>query len=362
MTGRANKWCTRVRSHLFKSAILGLCISFSAEAAELNKHASPNGGPDIIFVSGNLTIGDEKKFINVALNSEDAIVLFQSPGGNLVAGIEIGKAIHLKGFATFVPDAVQCASACALAWLGGRVRYMSNTAQVGFHAAYIDNGGQAAVSSAGNALVGAYLSQLNLPSSAIIYITEARPEGMQWLNFIDAQHYGIDVHPLDLRSTQEASAPARPTQEASAPNPSLAAQISSVRKEVYDLVSATNRANDASLSYLNGKYRDQVQYYGKVLAKQTVLNDKAAFFEKWPVRNYSVRAGSVTVTCKTVSECRADGVLDWEVSGHILSSKGSGTFSFVWYLEGGDWKIASETNRPLDRKSIDAPAASVSRP
>jgi hypothetical protein len=336
-----------VRLHLITAAILCLGIPFSAEAAECKKHVSQNGQPDIIFVSGNLTIGDERKFINVALNSEKAIVLFEAPGGNLLAGIEIEKAIHLKGFATFVPDAVQCASACALAWLGGGVRYMANTAQVGFHAVYTDNGRQATISSAGNALVGAYLSQLNLPSSAIIYITEAPPEGMQWLNFIDAQHYGIDVHPLDLK----------PSQETSVPDPPLSEQISSVRTEVYELVSATNRANDSSLSYLSGKYRDKVHYYGNLLPKRSVLNEKAAFFEKWPVRNYSVRADSVTVTCKTGSECRADGVLDWEVSGHILSSKGSSTFSLVWYLEDGNWKIASEATWPIDRKSIDAPNA-----
>jgi hypothetical protein len=109
----------------------------------------------------------------------------------------------------------------------------------------------------------------------------------------------------------------------------------------YELVSATNH------------------YYGNLLPKRSVLNEKAAFFEKWPVRNYSVRADSVTVTCKTGFECRADGVLDWQVSGHILSSKGSLTFSLVWYLEDGNWKIASEATWPIDRKSIDAPAASA---
>ena len=157
------------------------------------------------------------------------------------------------------------------------MRYMSSTAHVGFHAVYISNGGQAAVSSAGNALVGAYLNQLNLPASAIIYITEAPPEGMQWLSFADAQHYGIDVHELNLATP--------PPQQASMPNASVSPQVSAVRKEVYEFFDAANRRNDASLSYLNGKYRDQVDYYGKALSRRAVLNEKQAFFEKWPVRN-----------------------------------------------------------------------------
>jgi hypothetical protein len=318
-------------------------MPLSVWAAEFSRSGSSSGGPDVIFVVGDLTFGDDKRFINVALNSENAIVVFQSPGGNLAAGIEIGKAIHLKGFATYVPDAIQCASACALAWLGGRVRYMSNTARVGFHAVYVDSGGQAAVSSAGNALVGAYLNQLGLPASAIIYITDAPPEGMQWLNFTDAQHYGIDVRPFNLAAPPAAVRRTLPSDLASA-------QVSTVTKEVYEFVSATNRPSDLSLSYLDGKYRDQVNYYGRILSKASVLSDKRAFFRKWPVRNYSIQPASVSVTCETTSICKAEGVFNWEASGDILSSKGSATFSLLWVLEGNIWKISSEKSQPVERK------------
>jgi hypothetical protein len=58
----------------------------------------------------------------------------------LVAGIDIGKAIRLKDFETAVVSNKNsktiCASACALAWLGGTRRFMSATARIGFHAAY----------------------------------------------------------------------------------------------------------------------------------------------------------------------------------------------------------------------------------
>ncbi len=332
-----------VRSYLIKGAVvLCLCVPFASYAAEFSKSASPDGGADIIFVVGDLALGDERKFINIALNSDNAIVVFQSNGGQLVAGIEIGKAIHLKGFATFVPDNVQCASACALAWLGGRARYMSNTARVGFHAVYVNNGGQVAVSSAGNALVGAYLNQLGLPASAIIYITGAPPEGMQWLNFTDAQHYGIDVHPYNLSAQP-------PAPQSSSSNSSFSSQVSSVRKEVLEFIRATNRSSDLSISYFEGKYPDRVNYYGKVLPKASVLNDKRAFFKKWPVRNYAIQPTSVTINCITISECKAEGIFDWEASGPILNSKGSATFTLVWILEGTVWKIESESSRPIRR-------------
>jgi hypothetical protein len=333
-----------VRNGLRNAAvILCLCAPFSARGAEFSKAPSQNGGQDVIFVVGDLTLGDENKFINVALSSANAIVAFQSPGGNLIAGIEIGKAIHLKGFATFVPDNVLCASACALAWLGGRIRYMSNTARVGFHAVYVDNGGQAAVSSAGNALVGAYLNQLSLPVPAIIYITGASPQGMQWLNFADAQQYGIDVRPFNL------SAPSAAPQS-SEPSGSSSSQVSSIKKELYEFINVTNRSNGFSLNYLQSKYRDQVNYFGKVLPKASVLNDKRTFFKRWPTRNYSIHPTSVIVTCESTFECKADGIVDWNASSSTLNSVGSATFSFLWTLEGNAWKISSENGRTIGRK------------
>jgi len=325
--------------------VLPFCLlaPITSPAAEFSKAASGDGGPDTILVVGQLSPGDERQFINAALNSENAVVIFQSPGGNLLAGIEIGKAIRLKGFSTVVPDGVQCASACALAWLGGRRRFLSDTARVGFHAAYIKAEGQAAVSSAGNALVGAYLNQLGLPSPAIVYITGTPPDEIQWLNFADARRYGIDVQRLNLTARQ-----------APPPNSSsrdlFSGLTSSVRKELFEFVDATNQSNDLSLSYLEGKYPAQVNYYGKMLSKESVLNDKKTFFKKWPARNYSIRPSSVTVTCETEKRCKTEGIVDWEASGSILNSKGAAALSLMWILQDSAWKISSETSQVLDRK------------
>jgi hypothetical protein len=107
--------------------------------------------------------------------------------------MEIGRAIRLKGFGTLVPQGFQCASACALAWLGGSPRFMGHDATVGFHAVFTTNNGQDTVSSAGNAVVGAYLDQLGLSMQAITYITEKQPNDIQWLTFDDAGRLGIEA-------------------------------------------------------------------------------------------------------------------------------------------------------------------------
>jgi hypothetical protein len=109
-----------IRSGVFVVGFAGLHLS--ATAADIEVHDGEAGEPAFISVEGYLKLGDEQKFFAKALPLKSAVVAFTSSGGNLFAGIEMGRAIRLKEFVTVVPDDMLCASACALAWLGGRVR------------------------------------------------------------------------------------------------------------------------------------------------------------------------------------------------------------------------------------------------
>lgn len=147
----------------------------------------------LVMVQGDLLPSDVKQFKEATSFFSKAIVSFQSDGGSALAGIEIGQLIRLKNYTTVVPDGGRCASACAIAWLGGGKRFMAPKAQIGFHAAYVYREGQAAETGVGNALVGAYLNKIGLPDRAIVYITQSPPEEMTWLSISDAQQKGIDV-------------------------------------------------------------------------------------------------------------------------------------------------------------------------
>jgi hypothetical protein len=147
-----------------------------AAAISVSMPVDPNGVAKVV-VQGDLIDSDVTEFKSKTGALSNAVVWLQSDGGSVVAGIEIGEAIRLKGFATFVPDRTRCASACALAWLGGSPRYMAARARIGFHAAYNATSGQE--TGVGNALVGAYLTRIGLPYSAVIYITQASPRSMR---------------------------------------------------------------------------------------------------------------------------------------------------------------------------------------
>jgi hypothetical protein len=104
------------------------------------------------------------------------------------------------------------------------------------------------------------------------------------------------------------------------------------------------------LSYLERKYPNQVNYYGKVLPKESVLNDKRRFFSNWPTINYSIRPSSVIIACESETICKTEGILDWEASGSILNSNGTAALSLVWTLQDASWKVSSENSRTIERK------------
>src|SRR3954451_22350164 len=99
-----------------------------AHAATVSVALSPNELP-VVLIEGTLTRGDVAEFDAKVAAFSSAIVVFQSDGGEVLAGIMIGETIHEKKFATLVPAETRCASACAIAWLGGTPRFMGSKAQ-----------------------------------------------------------------------------------------------------------------------------------------------------------------------------------------------------------------------------------------
>lgn len=194
MMGRLGaRFCRFWRELALALAVVAAPVPGLAATIELSTTQIDGEELSFITIEGDLEYGDELRFADLAIGVQRAAVFFASEGGNLHAGIEIGRAIRLKGFATFVAAPYSCASACALAWLGGTPRFMSEDYAVGFHAAWRGDDPGRSADSVGNALVGAYLGQLGLTPVAIRYVTEAQPDGMQWLTFADAEAVGIEV-------------------------------------------------------------------------------------------------------------------------------------------------------------------------
>src|SRR5262252_718096 len=176
-----------------------LCISIAsilfvttpAVAATITVRPETPDRPIVVVVEGALAAFDEDQFAAKTAPLSSAFVALSSDGGgSLVAGLRIGEAIRRKRFSTIVPDGRRCASACALAWLGGVERFIGISGKISFHAAYDAASDESGV---GTAVVDAYLSKIGLPYEAVIYITQTASNEMTWLNMSDAAQRGIRV-------------------------------------------------------------------------------------------------------------------------------------------------------------------------
>src|SRR5260370_23709701 len=128
--------------------LFSLVAATGARAATVDVVSLGPNKPSLVTVSGTFDLNDKDIFLRKIGSLSRAIVAFDSDGGSLVAGLQIGEIIRLKNFTTVVLDQTRCASSCALAWLGGTRRFMGSTARIGFHAAY--NGETREVTSTGN--------------------------------------------------------------------------------------------------------------------------------------------------------------------------------------------------------------------
>jgi hypothetical protein len=176
---------------------VSLAFAFAASiavAAEISSEpASDDPTLQLITIVGDIEPEDVSKFRRIALTHERGLVALESDGGNTLAAIEIGRIIRLKNYDTFVMNDAGCNSACALIWLAGQRRYLSESARVGFHATYTESAGRKTESGVGNAVVGSYLASLSLSQRAVVFATSAGPDKLNWLSHSNSSAAGIDV-------------------------------------------------------------------------------------------------------------------------------------------------------------------------
>jgi len=172
---------------------LGLVASaFAATPALASvEHSTLDRGVEAIVITGDIRDGDDARFGDLSRRFPRAVVYLESAGGALVPAIEIGKLVRARRHATAVLDGSTCTSACALIWIAGTPRYLGAQGRLGFHASYSDEGGRLVETAVGNAMVGHYLSQLDLPEDAAVFATIASPYELNWLTAHNSGEAGI---------------------------------------------------------------------------------------------------------------------------------------------------------------------------
>jgi hypothetical protein len=183
----------RIATHAILIASLAQSAVAPAAAAKITVQQNRKQTCAIVRVKGDLKAGDLARFGTAILPLRRAIVEFESGGGTIFDGVFIGKMIRGYGFWTTVRARRTCASACALAWLGGSKRFIEKRGRIGFHTAYVKHKRRFKHDREANVAIGDYMKALGLTERAVTYATSAEPLDMKWLTKKDALRVGIDV-------------------------------------------------------------------------------------------------------------------------------------------------------------------------
>lgn len=126
--------------------MLGAAIALAspgAHALTFRVHANSSTRLTAVLASGMIQEGDAKRldqFLSGLPSRANTAVYLASPGGNLYEGMRLGLYFKSQRIKTVVEGGEDCASACAVAFLGGTDangrpwRSSSDNSRLGFHA------------------------------------------------------------------------------------------------------------------------------------------------------------------------------------------------------------------------------------
>jgi len=148
-----------------------------------------------VFADGEITADTPTAFSDFVKQNAGSLaqtLTFNSPGGDLLAGLTLGRAIRRAGWSTnigtpglsdFLPKPGECDSACTLAFLGGRVRIMANGSKYGVHRFWGKTEGdtQQETQKIAGELV-AYIREMGVSAEMYTLMTQGEPEHVKYLD------------------------------------------------------------------------------------------------------------------------------------------------------------------------------------
>jgi hypothetical protein len=120
-----------------KFFILLLTLAFNASAVELYVN---DKYPDMLLIADVIEYEDTNEIIKKLNLGNYSTVILDSPGGNLSAGMILGREFRKRNIKTIVTNGTMCASACAYAFMGGTERIIQLGAMYGLHRPYLTLG------------------------------------------------------------------------------------------------------------------------------------------------------------------------------------------------------------------------------
>lgn len=154
-----------------------------------NRGAVSTGeGPTALLVSGVMGPGSYDEFRAAVMRTTPELVVLDGPGGILGEALLIGEEIRRRKLNTMVGPNRSCASACAIAFLSGRVKYLGTGGAVGLHSASFADG---RADPEATEIMAAYLRGIGVPNATLRRMARTAPNEIRWLTRAEQRAMGI---------------------------------------------------------------------------------------------------------------------------------------------------------------------------
>ncbi|HYG26433.1 MAG TPA: hypothetical protein VD906_05965 [Caulobacteraceae bacterium] len=145
---------------------------------------------------GDHTANDFAAFIKANNIRPGALLVLDSPGGNLTQGLALGGKIRRAGVSTTVQvPGGACASACVYAFLGGVERTVAKGAKLGVHQVYGRGGASVALQVSDTqlllSLVATHIRRMGASMDVFTLALGTPPESMYWMSSSELSRFAV---------------------------------------------------------------------------------------------------------------------------------------------------------------------------
>ncbi|MBZ9936639.1 hypothetical protein LB518_10060 [Mesorhizobium sp. BR1-1-16] len=207
-------------------AALGLTCAMAGHAlAAITFDERELDAGTFIVVSGEIEFTDSlAPFEALARQGRARFVTFDSPGGSPYKAMDLGRLIRRYGLSTVQVRSSECASACALAFMGGAAR-LAMAGSIGVHRSSFSDTSSMPVEDAVSSIqqltadIMAYMNEMGVDPSLLQLALQYGSDDIRYLSSSEMERYRVVV---GLDSTIAASS-ASTTTPVTAPRPSTSA-------------------------------------------------------------------------------------------------------------------------------------------
>lgn len=141
-----------------------------------------------------------------------------------------------------------------------------------------------------------------------------------------------------------------------APSGPDTAEVSFITDLVDNWLEDWSSPNVIALDTVGADHASRVNYYGNVIRRAEVVADKRRFAERWPLRLYTLREGSLLIDCdRTV--CKVSGLSDYFAVQGTGGRQSTGVSEFLLSVDRNTGLIVSEDGRVVERGAPDTAGA-----